>query len=279
MNRETKEMLEEIKEEKVVVEEMTKNMIEKEKQLNELVEKSMIVEIKNELNRKIETVQNKHNELNNNVNNLKTKQNVIESNYVKKDEFNQSIANYVKRNEFNELSVSYQTNLSWNEMNQLEQWTNKKCSEVLCDSDKDNWSQNTSVFDDKIMNKSNVVFIVEDTQNNKFGYYFTGTVVSNKLSKNNKSNDCFLFSLKSNGRLDKMMKFEESSSCSGFYVGNKSDSYLFYACCDGLDIHKENCKSDSHCRDHCADYHGKIYPLRGTSNDFSPKRITVIQMQ
>ena len=49
--------------------------------------------------------------------------------------------------------------LDENEMNQLEQWTNKKCSEVLFDSDKDDWNQNTSVFNDKIENKNNLLFV------------------------------------------------------------------------------------------------------------------------
>ena len=40
--------------------------------------------------------------------------------------------------------------LDENEFNQLEQWTNKKCSEVLFDSDKDNWDVNTSVFEDRV---------------------------------------------------------------------------------------------------------------------------------
>ena len=38
--------------------------------------------------------------------------------------------------------------LDENEKNQLEQWTNKKCGDVIFDSDKDDWSVNTSVFDD-----------------------------------------------------------------------------------------------------------------------------------
>ena len=39
----------------------------------------------------------------------------------------------------------------------------------LFDSEKDDWSQDTSVFDDRVQGKSCLYFIVEDTQNNKFG--------------------------------------------------------------------------------------------------------------
>ena len=45
-----------------------------------------------------------------------------------------------------------------------EEWSGKKCREILFDSDKDDWSVNTSIFDDKIMNKNNLIFIVEDTE-------------------------------------------------------------------------------------------------------------------
>ena len=54
--------------------------------------------------------------------------------------------------------------LDENDFNQLEQWTNKNCSEVLFDSDKDNWNQNTSVFDERVKDKSNLMFVIEDTE-------------------------------------------------------------------------------------------------------------------
>ena len=54
-----------------------------------------------------------------------------------------------------------------NEKRQLEEWTKKSCKEVIFDSDVDNWSIKTD-FDDKIMNKSNLVFIVKDSRDNVF---------------------------------------------------------------------------------------------------------------
>ena len=66
--------------------------------------------------------------------------------------------------------------LERNEMKQLEQWTNKKCGEVVFDSNKDDWSQHTSVFDSRVMNKSNLMFVIEDTNNNKFGGYINSTI-------------------------------------------------------------------------------------------------------
>ena len=43
---------------------------------------------------------------------------------------------------------------------QLEDWTGLKCGEIIFDSNKDNWSINISVFDSKIMNKNNLMFII-----------------------------------------------------------------------------------------------------------------------
>ena len=83
--------------------------------------------------------------------------------------------------------------LDMNEKNQLESWTGKKCSEVLFDSDKDDWSQDTSVFGDRIMYKSKLCFIVEDTMNNKYGYYLPTTINEYYWTK---ADGSFLFSLK-----------------------------------------------------------------------------------
>ena len=60
--------------------------------------------------------------------------------------------------------------LDENEKNQLEQWTNKKCGEVIFDSDKDNWSKDTSVFNERIIGKKQLVFLIEDSEGEKFGY-------------------------------------------------------------------------------------------------------------
>ena len=108
------------------------------------------------------------------------------------------------------------------EKKQLEEWTNKKCGEVVFDSDKDDWSKNTSVFHTKVINKSHLIFLVEDTNNNKFGYYFNGCV--NEIASQIKVPDSFLFSLKSNGRINGMMKFEQKDAFQGIIIGHEIDT-------------------------------------------------------
>ena len=111
-------------------------------------------------------------------------------------------------------------------MKQLYKWTNKKCSEVIFDSNKDNWNQNTSVFDDRVKGKSNLMFVVEDINNNKFGYSLTSLM---NQSLNNWTNDsnAFMFSLKSNGRVNGMYKFEINSNQSNMnWIYHKDNKQL-----------------------------------------------------
>ena len=67
--------------------------------------------------------------------------------------------------------------LKYKERKQLEEWTGLKCSEILFDSDIDNWSQNTSVFDERIIGKKQITLIIEDENEEKFGYYLNTQVI------------------------------------------------------------------------------------------------------
>ena len=48
--------------------------------------------------------------------------------------------------------------LNVEQIKQLEEWTRLKCGEVLFDSNKDDWAENTSVFNDRIVGKKHLVF-------------------------------------------------------------------------------------------------------------------------
>ena len=258
MNRETKEMLEEVRTEKKYVEEMTRNMIEKERQLNELIENAKIVEMKNELNGKINEIENKLNEFQNNQNELNK--------------------NNVKKNEFNDLSVAYQTNLSWNEMKQLEEWTSLKCAEVLFDSDKDDWNPH-KILNERIINKKQLLFVIEDEENNKFGGYLNETIDKIGYNKYITDSKAFLFSLQSNGRIKGMMKFEIKDSSHAFVLSNDGYSPLFwFGYGEDLKIYRKQYKTDSYCTQSSYEYHGNEKALCG-KDKFIPKRFVVIQMK
>ena len=166
-------------------------------------------------------------------------------------------------------------NLENIEMKKLEQWTGKKCNEVIFDSNKDNWSENSSVFDDRILNKRNLIFLIEDARNNKFGGYINETITS--INSYTKDSNAFVFSLKSNGRINGMYKFEITNSSKAFYLNQKESETLF-SFGDGFDIcSKKNKVRGSYCNQSSYNYGTAKQVLCGY--DFTPKRITVIQMK
>ena len=256
--RECEEMLEEIKEEKRKLEELEK-----------------IIEQKNdpEFIKMIMNLTKEGNEL--------TSQNIfdkLKEEYVKKNEIP-----YVLEKE--KKCINF--NLTPNEMKQLEQWTELKCTEIVFDSNVDKWSENDSDFDTKIMNQKQLVFLIEDKDGEKFGYYLNTEVIEDyyweygdqPIKTDKKS---FEFNLESNGRLPHPMKFEiKDLQKGGYYLYEKSENHFISL--GNIYLYKENNKNSSCCYqfEHEFDYHGienalcgKIYPYR-----FTPKRILVIQMK
>ncbi|GAB1221951.1 hypothetical protein ENUP19_0086G0025 [Entamoeba nuttalli] len=74
----------------------------------------------------------------------------------------------------------------------------EKISNVLFDSDIDNWNKDTLVFDQRIMNNKHIIIIGEYEEGNKFGGYVNSKI--NKIDKiGGYINDSksFIFSLKS----------------------------------------------------------------------------------
>ncbi|GAB1223301.1 hypothetical protein ENUP19_0141G0002 [Entamoeba nuttalli] len=170
---------------------------------------------------------------------------------------------------------------SKHQIKQLEEWTEKRISNILFDSDIDDWNINTSVFGERIMNKEHIVIIIEDEEGNKFGGY-----VNEKINEDgyytNDSNS-FLFSLKSKGRMKGMIKFDIEIPQNAFCLFNQSDDRLFefgYGYSDIL-VYKENNKTYSYCNQYSFSYEGVSNALCGKEwpNYFTPKRIIVIQMK
>ena len=253
--RECEEMLNEIKEEKIIVQEMTLNMLKVKTEIEEILKNGKMNEIQKEMNMRIDKLEK----------------------YVKqqKNSFSfPSNSNTMNRNECDSI-------LSLSEITQLEEWTEKKCGEIVFNSEKDNWSEKLSVFDSKVLNKSNLAFVVEDTNNNIFGYYFNGEIT--KLNGWMKANGSFAFSLKSNGRIHQPMKFDEKEKCSGLYIHDNYETRLFYP--DSLlYFFKENKKNQCEIKEasYLFDFNGLENVFFESSGEggwvkFNPKRIVVIQ--
>ncbi|ELP86170.1 hypothetical protein EIN_328570 [Entamoeba invadens IP1] len=163
------------------------------------------------------------------------------------------------------------------EVEKLEEIAQQKISNVLFDSITDDWSKNTSVFGDKINNKTNVLFLVEDDQNNKFGGVLydeinIDTWIDTKTS--------FIFSLVRNGILNPIKFDLQFGQNRAFIVSVKDNHWLFVfgknEARDTRDICiKKKGISGNKCSPTC--YNAKIGDLND-GNEFIPKRIRVFQL-
>ena len=99
----------------------------------------------------------------------------------------------------------------------LEKWTGLKCSDVLFDSQYDNWSRKTSLFDKRIIGKKQIIFLIQNEEGEKFGYYLNSEVSSKYYDQVRSDGKSFHFNLKSNGRIISPMKFEYNSLSSFGY--------------------------------------------------------------
>ena len=140
-----------------------------------------------------------------------------------------------------------------------------------------------SLRDQLFLNDYNLIILIEDEKNNKFGTYVGSKIEKLGTGSNGAwTNDpnAFLFSLKSNGRIKEgMIKFEISGSGNdAFYLFPYSDSDLFDW--GNHDMRIGKCRNQSHYNGQSYfNYHGYNYALRGNSNDFTPKRITAYQLK
>ncbi|BFU26348.1 trichohyalin, putative [Entamoeba histolytica] len=164
---------------------------------------------------------------------------------------------------------------------QIEEWTEKRINNILFDSDKDDWNINTSVFEERIMNKEHIIIIIEDEDGNKFGGYINSKI--DRVGGWINDSKSFVFSLESNERIEGMMKFDIKIPEYAFYLHRQSNNWLFvfgHGCGD-IQVCKENDKRYSSCYQDSFEYEGienalcgKQYPER-----FTTKRIIVIEMK
>ena len=125
------------------------------------------------------------------------------------------LAEIIYQNEVNSYVVGI---LETEEVEQIEKWTELECEEIIFDSRKDNWAKNTSVFNDKIMGKEHLLFVIEDEEGEKFGYYLNSQIVKKYDELIKIDNKSFLFNLQSNGRIEQPRKYEILQTCCGYYL-------------------------------------------------------------
>ncbi|BFU21899.1 trichohyalin, putative [Entamoeba histolytica] len=158
---------------------------------------------------------------------------------------------------------------------QIEEWTEKRISDIFFDSDKDDWNKNTSVFDQRIMNKEHIIIIIEDSKGNKFGGYVNSKIDKDEWISDSKS---FVFSLESNERNEGMKKFDIKDTKRAFWLCNQSHDCLFEFGWRDICIYKASYKTLSQCEQNSFEYNGISNALCGKYY-FTPKQIIVIEMK
>ena len=176
-------------------------------------------------------------------------------------------------------------NLYHDQVKQLEEWTGLKCGDILFDSTKDNWSYCSSVFNERIIGKKQLIFLVEDTNGYLFGYYLHTEIQAKYRVDQSTDEHTFLFLLDSQGVIPSMMKFEIKDTHWGCMLYENDEDYLIGLGCGGIFLQKQNYKEESYSwkQPKYFNYHDIPISLCGktTYKDicFTPKRILVIQMQ
>ena len=120
------------------------------------------------------------------------------------------------------------------------------------------------------MNKNDLIFIVEDTDGNKFGEYLHEKISG--IGERIGDSKAFLFSLKSPGRNIGFQKFEFRQNYA-FKLWNDED-FFFVMGSGGADvlIYKKSKKSKSYVQQqNCFNYHGIQNALIGKMGSFTPK--------
>ena len=179
--------------------------------------------------------------------------------------------------EFDELRP-YRILIKEMSIERIERWTNKKIKSIVFDSDIDNWNSGRE-FSQYIIGKSNLLFMIDDVENNRFGGYINSKITNSDIYINDPN--AFIFSLKSNRRLNRPMKFQINSPGNAFISITTHERYIF-AFGGGYDIKLDKKETSYMANSNPSSYnfgsnrnalYGKIYPHR-----FTPKRWVVYQM-
>ncbi|BFU18161.1 hypothetical protein EHI8A_047030 [Entamoeba histolytica HM-1:IMSS-B] len=167
---------------------------------------------------------------------------------------------------------------------QLEEWTEKRISNILFDSNNDDWNISTSVFDQRILNKEHIIIIIEDEEGNKFGGYIHSKI--DETDERIKDIRSFVFSIKSKGGLFEMQLSYMFRHQYIFYLYTRPSILLFaigdelYATKNNIVIYKENNKTKSwRSQFSFEDNKGNsLFWENELPEHFIPKRIMVVQM-
>ena len=167
------------------------------------------------------------------------------------------------------------------EIKQLEEWSESKMSEIIFNSERDNWITN-DVLVERIFNHEKIGILIEDTKGNVFGGF-----VNEKITKKGSlimkhgiiDSKAFLFSLRSNGRLPHPIKFPIKEKEYAFTLNDMDNSWLFlFGFGNDIILYDQSNKTSSQCLQSATyDYQNIECALTGNYSTFTPSRFIIIQ--
>ena len=172
--------------------------------------------------------------------------------------------------------------ISLNQINILENWTQKKVGDIIFDTVSDDWEDSTSILNNRIEGKRQLIFLVEDKKCQKFGYYHPTDIHLIHQEWLTPDETAFMFNLESNGRLKEPIKFEikqlHDNGC--FFHPKRSDHLISFG---EVVLYKRNKSGWSYCcqTNEMFDYHSIEKALCGRNlwgDPFGLKRLTIISM-
>ena len=172
----------------------------------------------------------------------------------------------------------------------IEKWTGLKCREKCFDSNEDDWSKDSSVLNEKIKGKKQLVFLIE-TEHDTFGYYLNSEI-NNSLDYCYHETDSksFLFNLEYHEKYDYEMKFEIIDEQNGGYQLYDVKDYRLIYLGEIILLKKSQCRFSNYFQhDNYFNYHETTNALCSRDDSimnqklpervcFTPKRLLVIQM-
>ena len=186
----------------------------------------------------------------------------------------------LNRNKYKKVKINDEEHINdiikENEIKQLEKWTELSLGDIVFDSEIDNWNQNSSMFDRRIIGKCQLLFLIEDTEGKLYGSFIYSQIKNECNNEIDTDSYSFLFSLRSNKETFNPKKMNDIYH---YILFDKNSKYLINFNQE-LIIGKENHSNESEWFTHKRKYNFK--KKRGANESFGsfiPKRITVIQME
>ena len=178
-----------------------------------------------------------------------------------------------------------------NEMKQIEEWTNMKFQEIIFDSEYCQWTLGNSTFDNHLFEKEKMIVIFENEDNDVFGGYISMCLDNLDELESEENNfypliyfdpNVFLFSLRSNGRLEKPTRFDfkKQEYMPTIAIGTKYESMLISFGIKDIIIPKKQYREYTMCEQNFFDYqdYENVFVRQRDEEIFTVKRFQVYQM-